>query len=456
LKTLFNKNFLAFAFSIAILTFSSCKERTVTPSLIPEIDNIHTFGLEASFFDPVMKVGMSDSVVTSDYTNFIAGIGRLGDDPFYGSVREGLFIQFVPPSTFYSFPTGLTLDSAVVILPYIGYTYGDTTSNSMQYYNLYRITENFNRVSDFYSFQSLMYDNSPVGAAELPLSWLTGTLHEANDTSGIKKLKISLTHSLASSIFNADNSKFISSGSFAEFFKGFYIAPQDNENQKSISFYNLSGSDIKSSARLSFYTHDAHDSIQIIDFPYNSLFSPYFTKISKDYTGTPSNSFVNSDQNRDSVLLQGFPGFYTDLTLRNIDKIPASIVNKAELVITSLSSGDESIYGSPFRLSLEAKDANGVFNPVADMFQSGGSLNSDGMSFVDGNANTVMINGIKHTQYKLNFPRELQNAMMAGKTEITLRIKTVTSYFGVFRFLGDGFNGPLETQLKTNIVYTKK
>ena len=442
---------------MAILGFTSCKEQTLTPGgLVPSIDNIHTFGLEAPFFQPIIKMGSFDSVVTSNYTNYIGGAGMLDQDPFFGSIREGMFVQFRPPTTFYSFPSGLTLDSAVVILPYSS-AYGDTSSSTIVSYDLFKIIERFDRTNDYYSFQSKSFSPTSVGSTAKPLGFIKGTLLSADDTLGIGGLKITLDQNLANTIFNADNSKFISPGAFAEFLPGFYVGSEYAPSpQKSILYFKLIGNTLNNSARIAFYTHDSNDSAVVINFPYDGFINPFFTKITKDYTGTPSNSFVNSTANRDSVLIQAFPGLYTELTLNNIDQIPASIVNKAQLIITSLPAGDETIYTPPQRITLEVKNDKGVFVQIADLLGVDGILNKDGLSFVDGKATFITINGVAHTQYKLNFPRELQSAMMTGKSSLTLRIKVDNSQLGVSRFLGDGFNGNAQTKLQTNIIYTKK
>ena len=442
---------------MAILGFTSCKEQTLTPGgLVPSIDNIHTFGLEASFFQPNITVGSIDSVVTSNYNNYIGGVGMLEQDPFFGSIKQGMFIQFKPPTTFYSFPSGLTLDSAVVILPYSS-AYGDTSSSTLVSYDLFKISDNFDRTNDFYSFQTKNFSPTSVGSTTSLLGFIKGTLLSADDSEGKGGLKITLDNNLAHTIFNANSSKFISPGAFAEFLPGFYVGSEyASPPQKSILYFKLIGNTLNTSARMAFYTRDSNDSAVVINFPYDAFISPYFTKITKDYTGTPSSSFVNSTENRDSVLIQAFPGFYTELTLNNIDQIPASIINKAQLIITSLPAGDENIYSPPQRITLEVKNDKGVFVPISDLLGIDGILNKDGLSFVDGLSSFVTIDGVAHTQYKLNFPRELQSAMMTGKSSLTFRIKVDISQLGVSRFLGDGFNGNIKTKLQTNIIYTKK
>lgn len=457
MKTIFNKNFIAFACSLAIIGLSSCKEQTLTSgSLIPSIDNIHTFGLNASFFQPSLKVNSFDSVITDDYTYYIGGIGNMFGDPFFGSITEGLFIQFKPPNTFYSFPSGLTLDSAVVVLPYSG-AYGDTGSSTLHSFNLYKITDNFDRVNDFYSFQNLALDNTVIGSTTEVLAAFNGFLPSKGDSLNAPSLKITLNNTLASSIFNADNSKFISSGAFAEFLHGFYIGANSlTASQKSILYFKLIGNSIGSSAHLAFYTHDNNDSTVVINFPYDAYLNPFFTKITKDYTGTPASNFTNSTQNRDSVLIQGFPGFFTEITLNNINQIPQSIINKAELTLTSLAVGDETIYAPPARMIMEVKNDTGGFSQIADLIGTDGKINANGLSFVDGKAQTVTINGIARTQYKLNFPRELQSAMMSGKTSLTFRVRVASAPLGASRFIGSGFLGDPQTSLKTDIIYTKK
>lgn len=459
MKTIFNKVSIAILLSVGCCFWISCKEQTATPGdLIPEIDNIHTFGLEAEFFNPSLNVAVLDSLITSDYKTNLAGIGKVVNDPFYGSLTEGMFFQVVPPVAFFKFPNGAVLDSAFIMLPYSGYSYGDehSPSTNYQHLNIYQITEPFNKSTEYYSFQSLMFNNQRIGGGTYSLQDLRDTVNTPVDTmSNMYRLK--LDNSFALSVFNADESRFISAGAFQEFLKGFYIVPVDTSAiQNRISYFKLLGESGGSSASLAFYYRDSEGKASKANFPFSSSASAYFTKITRDNSGTPSQNFLNSNRNADSILIQGTPGFYTEITLSNIDQIPVSVINKAQIIITSLVSGDLDVYGNPLRLLIETKDSSGKLSPIADLYGADGSLSNDGLTFVDANAKAVSINGQKHVRYVVNFPRELQRAMIQGKSQITFRLSTPNSYPAAFRLLADGFGGQEETKLKTSIIYTKK
>jgi hypothetical protein len=455
LKTTFNKNLLVYAICLGLFSWSSCKENTVIPpNLIPPVDNIHTFGLDASSFNPVLRPGFFDSARTDDYTNYYAGIGKISNDPFFGRVTAGLYVQFTPPSTFFSFPDSLTLDSANISIPYYR-SYGDTSTpiNNFLYLDVYRVNEPFNRTDDHYSFQALAHDNVPVGNAVTSLA-IISDVHTSTDSTD--QLRIHLDYNFAQSIVQADKSNFNSPGTFLEFLKGLYIVPKDTSAlQDFIAYFNMAGDNTHPAAQINFYMHNSSDSVTIIHFPFNTLISAFFTHIKNDYNGVAANTFVAGGQGRDSILVQGYPGFYTDIQLNNLTDIPSSIINKAQLVITALPVGGDDIYSTPLRLYIEKVRADGTTLPIADLLGSDSSATQAGLDFINGYPETVTINGSPYIQYQLNFPQELQNDIMAGDTTLTLRIRSTNIYPGAFRMLAAGLNGNAATGLKVNVIYTK-
>src|SRR5690606_23992422 len=166
-------------------------------------------------------------------------------------------------------------------------------------------------------------------------------------------------------------------------------------------------------------------------------------------------SFTASSSARDSIVIEGYPGLYTEITIRDLDQIPAAVINKASLTFTVIAVGKDGALSVPTQLILEeVKD--GVVNPVADMLGSGGTAVEEGLLIIDGKPVQVTDNGPARYRYTLNFPRALQQALMEGRNEITLRISSSTVYPGAYRLLAGGLNGQdAADRLKVHVIYTK-
>lgn len=462
MKTSFNRYLLAFAFGIGFFSWQSCKERTVTKTnLIPEIDNVHTFGLSADSLAVSLQTAVLDSVRTNLYNSKsspIAALGLISDDPFFGKLTASLYLQVVPPTGSFSFPSPATytFDSAVLALPYSGISYGDTTnpSGNVQSYEVYRITAPMSIDDSVFTSSDYAYNASAIGGGSYSLQNIKDSFALSGDTL-LNQLRIKLDRNyINTNIVQADTSHFSTNKAFTEYFNGLYVRPTATSGKR-ISYFTLAANTTLSSARVDFFFHDASNTVKVYSFPFNYITTAYANRIQRDYTGVPANNYRNSLVHRDSLLAQGNPGYYTKITLRNLNKIPASVINQAELVLTAIPIGADNAYTLPTHLLLESIDENGLVSPIADVFGSSGSPSTGGLAFMDGSPKLVTINGQTYTQYKLNFPRELQKALMAGKDSLTLRVSANSGYLGAYRFVAPGFDNSTDAKMKLNIVYTK-
>jgi hypothetical protein len=465
LKTTFYRNLKAFTLCAGFFSLVACKEKGVTKTgLIPDIDNIHTFGLTESFFTPTVIVDKVDSLLTSDSSYLLTGLGKISDDPFFGSTVSGLFIQFAPQSTFYNFPAGTIIDSATICLPYFNnITYGDTSkTDNYQYLKVFRVNDdNFKRVPGGKFFSSSNFTTLPtaIGSGNVPFKSLSDTFYSPVDTLG-GQLRIRMSNDFVNEIATADSSKFNSTAAFLAFVKGFYIVPSDTlPAQKRISYFNLAGSTVNTSARIEFHTRTSAGKYSKVSFPFNSNTCAFSNRITRNYSTKPViSSFLNPTvppANRDTVVIQGYPGFYSEITIKNIDQIPPSVINKARLLLTQIPVGDEKYYFCPPQIILEGVASNGLLYTIADLLTNGGSTSASGYAFVGGKPAKVTINGVEYMQYALNFPRELQVAINAGKKELKLRVSATTSYPGSYRMIAGGPNASDDTKIRLEVIYTK-
>ena len=114
----------------------------------------------------------------------------------------------------------------------------------------------------------------------------------------------------------------------------------------------------------------------------------------------------------------------------------------------------DNIYYSPAQL-VPVGVANGQPYTIADLLTNSGANSGDGFGFVGGKPSEVTINGTKYIQYALNFPRELQLAINAGKTELKLRISSATANPGAYRMVAGGPAASDDTKIRLEVIYTK-
>src|SRR5690606_8532243 len=110
---------------------------------------------------------------------------------------------------------------------------------------------------------------------------------------------------------------------FFEFLNGLYITPINGSGTADrISYFQKLGGSNRESSRLDFYVHDADENPSMITFPFRSGASAFIQSLARDHTGKPAESFAQQTNNRDSIVLEGYPGLYTEITIGDLDKIP--------------------------------------------------------------------------------------------------------------------------------------
>src|SRR5690606_6274986 len=224
---------------------------------------------------------------------------------------------------------------AVLLLPYTSFSYGDTSlsAGNLQYLRVYRITEDMVREDSFkyYNFDELATHPSPIGSATLSLSQIVDSLALPTGDTLTQQACIRLSDAFAQEFLTADSANFANTESFLNFFKGLYISPDVSQSQNRVSYFKLLGSTVNTTARIAFMGKEDTTS-KIYSFGFSSLATAFFNNIKRNYTGTPAEAYHAQPGLSDSIIIQEFPGFYTNITINNLDQIPASVINKAELV----------------------------------------------------------------------------------------------------------------------------
>jgi hypothetical protein len=467
LKTTFHIHLKAFTLCAGFFSLVACKEKsTIKPDLIPGVDNINTF--EVNDLTLSVKNTYYDSLQTNVYTYPLVAIGGITEDAFFGRTMAGAYMQFIPPSADFTFPAGVQMDSAVISIPYMGFSYADTNrTNTNHALNLkaYEITDNFalgDASTKYYTFNRLAYNTIPVGSDIVTVKSLndTVTLSSGDTVNRLLRMRVDV---LKDRFKNMSATDLASAAAFLTSFKGIYLAPDTTKVQNTIAYFGMTAGNSSAvsnydRAQLEFYYHTATDPKAIrAFFKFSPTYCSFFNGIYRNYTGSPSFNYFNSQTvNRDSLLIQTYPGFRSDLTIKIDNKIPPSVINKATITLTALKTGDDGRFNAPPQLIVTVVNDDGTERIISDLLNNDGSANASGQSFVGGAATTVKINGTDFVQYTLNIPREIQKTISEGKTELKLRLASSVTYPGSFRMVADGPNSSnSNTRLKLNVIYTK-
>jgi hypothetical protein len=469
LKTTFYRNLKAFTLCAGFFSLAACKEKSaVKPDLIPGVDNIHTF--EVTDFNMSVKNAYNDSLWTSDYTYPFVTIGRINNDPFFGKTAAGVYFQVVPPASGFTFPAGVIIDSSVLSIPYLDFAYGDTSHNDPGHaFNLkvYQITEPFSvgdRSRKYFAFDRVTYNAAaPIGSGIFSIKSLRDTVKLGTGDSIGRMLRVKLSNDFNAAFAATDPANFATSTAFMDYFKGIFIGPDTTAVQNTLGAFTLySGSLVSTyaNAQLEFYYHAGSDTAKKkAYFRFDPTICNFYNSIYRNYTGVAAAGYRNNQNaDRDSLVLQGYPGFRSDVTIQ-IDTavLPYSVINKAELKITVLKTGDDNRFTPPPQLIIRGFKADGTERAVADILNGDDSTtNSSGAAFVGGLATSVQIGAVQYIQYKLNIPRELQRIMSEGRQELKLRLFVPTARQGMHRLIADGPNSSnADTKLRFNVIYTK-
>ncbi len=428
------------------------------------MDNIHTF--EVNDFALTVKNLYYDSMWTSDVQYKFVSIGGVTNDPFFGKTQAGLYVQFLPPSEGFTFPTGVIIDSALVSLPFNNFTYADTVASSTLSLKAYQITDPFvlgDGSRKYYAFNKLPYITTAIGSKTFTVKSLRDTtvVFQKDTVGGL--LRMRLSNALCEQFRSMPPSMMATNAAFLDFFRGIYLGPDSTVQQNTLASFALSGGSTNTTyagAQMEFFYHTAtNDTLKRAIFPYNSLLCSFFNGIYRNYNGAPVQGYLANQQTlRDSIVLQGYPGFRTEVTVP-IDPatIPPSIINKAALTVTLLKVGDDNRFSAPPQLIIRTVKDDGTEAVIDDLLNGDDSTaNSSGPAFVGGTALSTLIGGSQYIRYIFNIPRTVQKAISAGKTQLRLRMLIPTAYQGSYRLVADGpGSANNDTKLRFNVIYTK-
>jgi hypothetical protein len=467
----------------ALFTLGSCNENAIIRSSVtPAVDNITTFGIGPDYGNDsvtmyvrtVFQDSINTSLRTAGYPVY-HGLGWI-TDPFAGTASAGIYMQVVPTITGFKLGATEILDSLVLVLPYAGFTWGDTASTNNTTVRAYAINGTFSKDSNFYNYNRLSTAATQLGAATIVTGRTgTGVIQDSTTirqvvggvTQNVKKqshlrIRIQDTSAFAPA-FRTALANDSSYASFTSLLPGFFIVPDTNGPGMAIPYFRLNGSaNLYDVGALVAYTHvpERTDSAIANQFVYNLDQAAHFNRITRNYSGTPANSLIgNPDMVQQTVLMQNGPGASVDVVIPYARFLPKNVlIVKAELKLTQVPAIGETQFFGPNRLYPEGVNSAGARYTIADRYAySQGGTQYDASGFLDGNVTMAMINGMQVREYRINFPRELQRAILQGSDNLHLRITGTANYPAAYRILlgGKGQSNPA-FKPALNIIYSKQ
>jgi hypothetical protein len=461
----------------AVLTQSGCHENTIINSKIAPSNNSDSV---YSYTMPLIitHTYLSDSTVTSTNIGGIPiyeGVGAISD-PYFGTMVGSTYFQIIPNvfNNVFAPLDSVTVDSAILLMPFSGLVYGDTSDRLLtQSYQVFYMTDSIGYSSTYFSYSTKAIDVANPLSDPTPVN-----LYSIKDTTSVNgiyynkgmRIKLKLP-SFMSRLTNAINQAVTSSTpptAFINAFNGICVRPANtNMFAKAFPYFQLDGADRYSEANIAVYYHHTNFAtpdtlIQIYYF--NSSICAHFNNITKTYSHSPVNALYHSTAANDNIIaLQNQPGPNVDIIIPGIKLIPKGVaINKVQLQLALLPGRyNPAMLFAPEKLSPLGVGINnypigvgvGLEYNIADRYPLT-SLSPLGV--MGGYIDSVTRNGTKVYIYTLDFPREIMASIQSNNDTIHLHISGTQDFYGAFHMVAGGGNyADTNYRAKINVVYSK-
>ena len=250
-----------------------------------------------------IKTISEDSLRSDESQNLL--LGQI-NDPIFGENKGSFCTQMLLPNNNINEIGGIEVDS--VFLTYsISDHYGDLNESEDLEINVYRLSEDIYKDSNYYSDTSFNYD---------PNNLVTNYFINEGDSSTSSFINIQLDNSFGEMIMNeTGGSNMIDNVTFLEFFKGFYV---EATASNTILYLNP----IADKSRFSIYYHEIEgDTALSFDFELGG-------------DATRINKFNKKDINDISpdvndIFIQSMAGYKAEFDFTNLEEIQTKCLGKS-------------------------------------------------------------------------------------------------------------------------------
>ncbi len=465
---------------LAAFAQTGCKENTLINSKLSPSNN--AIVVKDTFLSCITHTFYDDSAVTSTDIGGLSVYQAVGSytDPFFGTMNGATYFQVVPLDLGYQLLDSAIIDSAILVLPYSGFTFGDTASKTAtQTYQVFYMTDSISLNSTYYSFNSVGLNTT------FPLSDpYTVNVHSLRDSFGYTViaanypgLRIKLKTPYISSLLKTAQSSILSSSAtpFADFirkFNGICVRTADSRQASTaIPYFELDGSSFYSEASiLLYYRNPSVSDTEVIEpYFFDKTHCAHFNGISRSYSHSPVNNLYHSTQPNDQVIaLQNQPGATIDVIIPGISKLPSGLISKAELQLTLLPG-----YGNKIQSTTDSQllvpqklYPNGIGNGVYPAGINNGLTyilsdyypltSTSPLNILDGYLHNLNRGGKVVSTFTIDIPREVMTSIKAKNDTIHLHINGTSDFYGAYQLVAGGGGYP-DTLYRPRlfVVYSK-
>ncbi len=387
----------------------------------------------------------ADSVLTSSTINNLCGTLY---DPVFGETYAAFYTEFQLPTSNVDFgsPDTLFIDSVVLTLAYAGF-YG--YKNTPQTFRVYEIMEPLSPkpATGYYSSRAFAIRQDPIGEKKLFIPNFTDSVPVLNGKAP-PHLRIRLSERFGQNLLQqSGRPAFSNDSTFKQFFRGICVAPDTVEQVFGGCVLSFNLESLLSGLRIYWHTPSV-DSLSFT-FPITAkeVRTNYFLHT---YGQSPVGAHVTKDPTRnDSVIfVQAGGGVKTRILIPYLKNLGPLVVNKAELVITSLidPARTDSIFTPPDQLLVLTLDTAGKEAALPDA----NSL----LTFGGAAVRKVTLQRRPYVQYRFSLARQIQD-LIDGKTEDRgLFLVPFRRGETVHRLVAGGANRNDAAQMKLVLIYT--
>jgi hypothetical protein len=364
------KRQFAFYFAVLItslsILFSACRKineaTELGGDLIPVVDNITTFDttLTVETYNGIFDILNDSTLLNESGTHFL---GRISNDPVFGTTDARIFLELKPSFYKYSFENikdSLHIDSVVLMLEYTE-TYGDTTvpqsvsvyeidqSSPFKFDSTYRVSQN-----------SFTYSNL-LGTRTFVPSQLNDTTNAILDTTN-NRLRIKLDNLFGQRLLDYDSSTspvtgaYLSDSAFRTKFKGFAIEPSGGGN--ALMGFNLLGAKTKLAIYYRYDKNNVLNADTVVKYFNFTLFSASANYITRPIIHPNITSASNSPTQDDFLYIQNTPGTFATIKIPALGGLTNRVVHRAELIMEQVYDPSDTLFPVPNSLMLDAYDAS--------------------------------------------------------------------------------------------------
>lgn len=392
---------------ISSIILFSCKKK----------DDDSVLGLDVQPEMDLLGITVSDSSSIFMHTQRIDSVRTYNDqykylgsviDPVFGRTDASIYTNFSIANnlTNVSFGTNPILDSAELVIRYVGQFLGDTTTSLN--YQVYLMNEKIQSNTAYYTNKDFQKSSNPISIGNGKLRVINNSFY----------ITIPIDYNLGQYIL-ATTSNLTNNTTFQNAYKGFYITTSNtntlsitnkgaikrydlDDNNSGLNLYYHEGGSVSAKGKLFQFTFRSNDALRLNNIKHNYA-AGAVSNLYDQITGAGTSDTIKGNSN---IYLNCFGGTRARVYLPFLNTFSDSqnvSISRAELILkVDESFGYSSDFSYPSKLALLVSASNGGEELAWDMLET-----TDFVKY-DGNYNETK------KQYVFNIARQMQK-IITGK-----------------------------------------